>query len=298
MPFTANAVQVLIASPGDVLQERDLIEQVIARWNALHAREISVVLLPVRWERHAVPMLGDRPQALINKQLVEHSDILVGVFWTRLGTPTGEADSGTVEEVREFMDAGKPVLLYFARRPVAPQSVDSDQLDGVRRFEEEIRGHGLIDEYEDLEAFTSKVDFGLTRVVHDRFGGQELTMLLETAQGGQRPLPAHVRARATSEEKNRVDSKQRIQVRTNYYIELMNEGGSPAYNVDFDLIPNGDDRTPRVVKEIIPVLGPGDTVRFPMIVAMGMGRMWAIETSWLTEEEGTDRRSARQTVTL
>jgi hypothetical protein len=136
--------------------------------------------------------------------------------------------------------------------------------------------------------------------VHDRFGGQELSTLLEAAHGGQRPLPPHVRARATSEEKTRVDSKQRINVRTNHYIELTNEGGSPAYQVDFDVVGNGDDRKPRVVKEVIPVLGPGDTVRFPMMVAMGMGRMWEIETSWLTEEERSDddRRSARQTVTL
>jgi hypothetical protein len=35
---------------------------------------------------------------------VESGDILMGVFWTRLGTPTGKAPSGTVEEIEHFRD--------------------------------------------------------------------------------------------------------------------------------------------------------------------------------------------------
>jgi len=58
--------------------------------------------------------MGDRPQAILNKQLGEISNILIGIFWTRLGTHTGQAESGTVEEIEEFMKAGKPVLLYFS----------------------------------------------------------------------------------------------------------------------------------------------------------------------------------------
>jgi hypothetical protein len=38
------------------------------------------VLLPVKWETHAMPQAGVRPQTAINDQLVEHSDILLGLF--------------------------------------------------------------------------------------------------------------------------------------------------------------------------------------------------------------------------
>lgn len=55
MTLDARAVQVLIASPGDVADERSAAEAVIARWNAIHSRESQVVLLPVRWETHATP---------------------------------------------------------------------------------------------------------------------------------------------------------------------------------------------------------------------------------------------------
>jgi hypothetical protein len=51
------------------------------------------------WEISATPAAGDRPQAIINRQVVDQADILVGAFWTRLGTPAGRALSGTVEEM-------------------------------------------------------------------------------------------------------------------------------------------------------------------------------------------------------
>ena len=55
-------------------------------------------LEPVKWG-NACPTRGWRTAAaILNKQLVENCDILIGTFWTRLGTNTGMAESGTVEE--------------------------------------------------------------------------------------------------------------------------------------------------------------------------------------------------------
>ena len=55
-------------------------------------------------------------RAWLNDQLVDRCDILVGMFWTKLGTSTGVAASGTVEEIDRFVAAGKPAMLYFSRR--------------------------------------------------------------------------------------------------------------------------------------------------------------------------------------
>lgn len=46
------------------------------------------------------------------------------MFWTKLGTSTGVAASGTVEKVDEFVAAGKPALLYFSSRPVSSDKID------------------------------------------------------------------------------------------------------------------------------------------------------------------------------
>src|SRR6059058_5757055 len=99
MAYQATVIPVMIASPGDVLTERDIACDVINNWNAINSIKTSCVLTPVRWETHSAADLGDRPQQLINDRILKDCDLLIGIFWTRLGTPTGKAKSGTVEEI-------------------------------------------------------------------------------------------------------------------------------------------------------------------------------------------------------
>ena len=89
MSFKAEIYRVLIASPSDLADERQVTTEAINEWNSLHAVAKSIVLLPVKWETHATPRTGVRPQESINDQLVHSSDILVGMFWTKIGTNTG-----------------------------------------------------------------------------------------------------------------------------------------------------------------------------------------------------------------
>lgn len=87
----------LIASPADVGDERLVIPEVINEWNAVSAFRAKSLLMPVKWETHTYPAMGDRPQAVINEQIVKDCDLLVGIFWTRIGTQTGVSVSGTAE---------------------------------------------------------------------------------------------------------------------------------------------------------------------------------------------------------
>jgi hypothetical protein len=59
--FDARAVLAMIASPSDTAAERVAIAEVIAQWNADHAEDVRVVLLPVMWERNAVSEVGTAP---------------------------------------------------------------------------------------------------------------------------------------------------------------------------------------------------------------------------------------------
>lgn len=93
----------------------------------VHSIDRSTIVEPVLWETHSRPAFGDRPQELLNQQLVKNCDLLIGAFWTRLGTPTGKAESGTAEEIEQFRSEGKPVLLYFSSAPAMPESIDPDQ---------------------------------------------------------------------------------------------------------------------------------------------------------------------------
>ncbi|MGJ3247782.1 MAG: DUF4062 domain-containing protein [Elainellaceae cyanobacterium] len=165
MPQQGTILRVLIASPGDVQQERQAIPEVIAAWNAANSLERAVIIEPVKWESHAVPGLYGRPQGMINDQLVNICDFLVGVFWTRLGTDTGVAPSGTAEEIEEFRKAGKPVLLYFSSRPVDPDSINFEQYEKLKTYRKDLESQGLLDTYHDVGELRNKLARHINSVV-------------------------------------------------------------------------------------------------------------------------------------
>ncbi|CUS37658.1 DUF4062 domain-containing protein [Candidatus Nitrospira nitrificans] len=184
MSYTARVVKVMIASPSDVAKERQIIRDVVQEWNAVHAEDRKTVLMPIGWETHATPAMGDRPQAIINKQLLRTCDLLVAVFWARLGSPTGVADSGTVEEINEHLASGKPAMIYFSAVPVRLDSVDEQQYEKLRAFKADLRSRGLVEEYDDLTTFRTLFARHLAQQVIASFGGGDPTGELD------RPPPA------------------------------------------------------------------------------------------------------------
>ncbi|CAE6760633.1 hypothetical protein R69776_03354 [Paraburkholderia nemoris] len=157
MSYRATVYKVLIASPGDVPGERQIIREVLHEWNAVNSEKRGIVLLPVGWETHSSPEMGDHPQALINKQLASACDLLVGVFWTRLGTPTDQYMSGSVEEIEEHIKASKVAMLYFSSAPVELDSVDHEQYSRLKAFKESCKTRGLFEPYSNLGEFKDKL---------------------------------------------------------------------------------------------------------------------------------------------
>jgi len=170
MAYQATIYGVLIASPSDVINERRTIPDVINSWNATHSEDFGVVLLPVMWETHSTPEMGDRAQAIINRQLVSNCDILVCTFWTRIGTHTGVAESGTIEEIEEFKNTGKPVLIYFSSIPVVPESVDPTQYSRLNEFRIKCQKEGLIETYGEISELREKVSRHLTNTIRKIHG--------------------------------------------------------------------------------------------------------------------------------
>jgi hypothetical protein len=131
MRKSVTELSVLIASPGDVDETRQAVRDAVYTWNETHSVSRNVTLAPRMWETHATPVLGDRPQSIINRQVVAGCDIAIALFWHRLGTPTGEAPSGTAEEIQQLINLGKKVSVYFCEAPY-PTDVDTSQLEGLR----------------------------------------------------------------------------------------------------------------------------------------------------------------------
>jgi hypothetical protein len=156
MSYTATVFKCMIASPGDVSAERSIVREVLTEWNVVNADARKTVLLPIGWETHSVPEMGQSPQSIINKQVLNGCDLLVGVFWTRIGTATDQYASGTVEEIEEHLTAGLPAMLYFSSAPVLPDSIDPDQYAKLQAFKKSCKSRGLLETYQDIGDFRSK----------------------------------------------------------------------------------------------------------------------------------------------
>jgi Domain of unknown function (DUF4062) len=153
MAYAATAYKVFIASPSDVAKERQIIREVLLEWNCVHSEDRAKVLMPIGWETHSSPAMGEGPQKTINRQALRGCDLLVAVFWTRLGTPTDTAPSGTVEEIEEHIATGKPAMIYFSTAPVHLDSVDRQQYEALCAFRKRFEERGLVATYETLSEF-------------------------------------------------------------------------------------------------------------------------------------------------
>ena len=71
MSFSVKCFRILIVSPPDVPRERMVAREMIQRWNDINALATGAVLLPVMWETHAMPTMGNRPQDVLNTQIVD-----------------------------------------------------------------------------------------------------------------------------------------------------------------------------------------------------------------------------------
>lgn len=157
MPFDARVFSVMIASPSDMEEERGLVNDVIADWNAAHARRRCVVLLAATWERDTHPELTGRPQEIINAQVLSGADLVVGLFWSRIGSHTGKEEGGAVEEIKAHAGAGKPAMLYFSNVDIPQARIDLDQLSKLRAFRSWANAAGLVHQFHTREQF--RADF-------------------------------------------------------------------------------------------------------------------------------------------
>jgi len=165
--YSANVFKVFLASPSDVPKERQIAREVIQKWNDLHSENTQIVLQAIGWETHSYSSMGDRAQGVLNNQILKDADFLVGIFWTRIGTPTGDHESGTLEEIREHINAGKPAMICFSDQPVQLGSVDQEQYNKLIDFKKECYEKGLVSSYDSLETFRVILNDSLIRRAHN-----------------------------------------------------------------------------------------------------------------------------------
>jgi Domain of unknown function (DUF4062) len=169
-------IRIFVSSPGDVADERRQCGEVVQELNLtlralIPARDVELEL--VRWETHTHPDLTGNAQAVVDDQIDPDYDIFLGIMWSRFGTPTPTAGSGTEHEFRAakrgWEEARHPthLLFYFCEAPISAALAGqmADQLKSVYAFRTELSQQGLVGSYQDRDRFGDKVRRDLVLVL-------------------------------------------------------------------------------------------------------------------------------------
>src|SRR6185369_8311670 len=91
--------RIVLVAPDDVTMEVETLQDVIHQAN--HWQR-SVELEVWYWRTDAGPgMHAEGPQGLADDRMrITEADLVVAVFWSRLGTPVAQDPSGTAHELR------------------------------------------------------------------------------------------------------------------------------------------------------------------------------------------------------
>lgn len=167
---SARLIRVIAVSPGDVVRERKRLAAVVEELNGRLAFELGFELRLWRWETDASPGLHLKgPQGLIDDAMaLEDADVVVGIFWNRLGTPTQTAKSGTAHELLRAWElwrkTGRPqVFVYFGERKARLKTTsEAAQLLALFEFRDAMPPEQMRWQYGTLHDFEREVRQHLT----------------------------------------------------------------------------------------------------------------------------------------
>lgn len=190
-----RVLKVTLCGPGDVSKELELAKKVISEWNQINWEATGCGLVTRHWRTNSAPDLGERAQRVIDRQLIDESDLVVGVFWKRLGTPTGLAPSGTVEEIDRAVHRDIRTMVYFSDLEAPGMVVDAEQAKGLEAFRSQLLTLGLASSFPSRRRFENDFRIHLGLAVHQ---------ILAKAEKGKTNQPRAVKSKITQTGQNNV----------------------------------------------------------------------------------------------
>jgi len=166
-----RVINVFLASPMDVQEERNIAESVVKELNKTWSQNLNLRLDLIKWETDVYPGAGDYCQDVINEQINDEYDIFIAVFWGRIGSPTQAYDSGTIEELeRAFKKHQKDnnsidIMIYFKDQAIPPSKIDIDQLQKINTLKTRLKSEGVLYySFENIDGFSSLLRTHLSKV--------------------------------------------------------------------------------------------------------------------------------------
>lgn len=174
MPRSETIIGTFVASPSDVEEERAALGSVVAELNKTWSKNLNLRLDLMKWETDVHPGFGKYSQDVINTQINDAYDIFVAIFWGRIGSPTKEYDSGTLEELdrayKKYLGDRKSIdiLVYFKDQPIAPSKIDVQQLAKLSEVKHMLGEQGgLYWMFDNTKDFESMLRVHLSKVAQE-----------------------------------------------------------------------------------------------------------------------------------
>lgn len=141
--------KIMIGAPSDAEEYVLAAIQQIEQWNAIYSDTFHITIQPLHWSLNTYPQVG-HPQRTINDAVVPNSQMLIAIFNEKLGNPTENAESGTIEEINLHIEQGKNVQVYFCKKPRGTSNGESQR---IQKYKESIMNSIIYGEYSSVEDF-------------------------------------------------------------------------------------------------------------------------------------------------
>ncbi len=164
-------LKILISAPMDQAEEVRIALEAVEHLNTIlepHGHSISAK----HWQKNLSTGRANRAQEVINAQAAE-CDAIVAIIGTRLGTPTGEHESGTAEEIYQFLERTNPtevsydVHVFFNAKDISnPFEIDATELGRVQKFRAGLNAKGInFAQFSSNDILRNLVQVGLNTLV-------------------------------------------------------------------------------------------------------------------------------------
>jgi hypothetical protein len=163
----ADGFRIFLASPSGLDQYRRAARETFEHVRLTIASPRAIDFDPIGWED--IPAGFGRPQGVINAKLDE-CNVLIGILGKQLGTPTGEAESGFVEEYERMAArarAGEPVSIRIYPLRLADEDLadPGDKLKSVLSFRDQLYRDVLVTEVGGVKDFALRLYRDLVALV-------------------------------------------------------------------------------------------------------------------------------------
>lgn len=162
MPTRKTVFRVLLSSPSDLPAERKIVENIVNEINEAH-KSSHYGLELICWENDVSPeIILDSGQKIIDKVFAyDESDLLIGMFYNKVGTPVLGTASGTIHEIdkaiQSYKEHGIPsVMIYFKKVSVKLGETSKKQREEYMQVESKRKDYmklGIVQQFESTRAF-------------------------------------------------------------------------------------------------------------------------------------------------